>query len=213
MDIKKFTTNVFQENCYLLWSADSKSAIIIDPGMMTERERIVVDDFIASKNLTLRAVLLTHAHIDHAASASYISEKYGCDVYANKLDFELAEKLPLQAAAFHLRIDVSPLTILKSIGDGSELVIGGENIKAIAVPGHSRGGMAYYFPEHKSVFVGDSIFSGSIGRTDLWGGNMDDLISSVKNNILSLPDDTMIYPGHGPITNVLEEKRYNTYLK
>lgn len=212
MEIKKFTVNAFQENCYLLWNGETKQAIVIDPGMVTAQERNSVDDFITANALAIKAVLLTHAHVDHAASASYISEKYGCDIYANQLDFDLAENLPLQASAFHLRADVKPLMELKNICDGDELELCGESIKAIALPGHTRGGMAYYFPNLKSVFAGDSIFLGSIGRTDLWGGNYNDLIFSLKNKILTLPENTVIYPGHGPETNVQEERAYNTYL-
>ena len=104
MKIQQFTTNLFQENTFVLWSDKTNDAIIIDPGMMNNSERDIVDKFIADKKLKVNKVLLTHAHIDHAASAAYISTKYGCEVFANLGDNSLAEGLPMQAQMFHLKI-------------------------------------------------------------------------------------------------------------
>lgn len=213
MKITRFTTNLFQENCYLLWSEERKDAFVIDSGMMAEDERKCFDDFVLEKGIIIKRVLLTHVHIDHACSAAYVAQKYGCEIYANVEDADLALNLPIQAEAFHLKISVAPLEIKNAVHDGEIMCLADEQIEALAVPGHSKGGMAYYLSESGSVFVGDSVFAGSIGRTDLWGGSFTDLVESVKAKLLTLPQETVIYPGHGPSTTVGEEKMRNPYLQ
>ena len=213
MKIQQFTTNLFQENTFVLWSDKTNDAIIIDPGMMNNSERDIVDKFIADKKLKVNKVLLTHAHIDHAASAAYISTKYGCEVFANLGDNSLAEGLPMQAQMFHLKIDVQPLVIHKYLIDGDVLTLGDEAIEVIATPGHSLGGLVYYLPEQKTAIVGDTIFQRSIGRTDLPGGNFGELIESIKTKVFKLPHETVLIPGHGPSTTVGEEIRCNPYLQ
>lgn len=213
MKIKQFTTNLFQENTFVLWSDKTNDAIIIDPGMMQNYERDIVDRFISDNNLTVNKVLLTHAHIDHAASAAYISTKYGCEVYANLGDNSLAEGLSMQAQMFHLKIDVQPLMIHKYLIDGDVLTLGDETIQVIATPGHSLGGLVYYLPEQKTAIVGDTIFQRSIGRTDLPGGNFSELIESIKTKVFTLPPETVLIPGHGPSTTVGEEIQSNPFLQ
>ena len=213
MKIQQFTTDLFQENTFVLWNESTKDAIIIDPGMMQDHERIQVDSFIAANQLKINKVLLTHAHIDHAASAAYISTKYGCEVYGNIGDNSLAEGLPMQAQMFHLRIDAQPLVIHQYLNAGDTLTLADEKIEVIATPGHSLGGLVYYLPEQNTAIVGDTIFQRSIGRTDLPGGNFTELINSIKTKIFTLPTDTVLIPGHGYSTTVGEEISCNPYLQ
>ena len=213
MKINQFTTNLFQENTFLLWNDNTRNAIIIDPGMMQNYERDIVDKFIEDNKLKVNKVLLTHAHIDHAASAAYISTKYGCEVYGNLGDNSLAEGLPMQAQMFHLKIDVQPLVIHKYLNTGDTLSLDDESIEVIATPGHSLGGLVYYLPEQNTAIVGDTIFQRSIGRTDLPGGNFTELINSIRTKIFTLPTDTVLIPGHGYSTTVGEEISCNPYLQ
>ena len=213
MKIQQFTTDLFQENTFVLWNESTKDAIIIDPGMMQDHERNQVDSFIAANQLKINKVLLTHAHIDHAASAAYISTKYGCEVYGNIGDNSLAEGLLMQAQMFHLRIDAQPLVIHQYLNDGDTLALADEKIEVIATPGHSLGGLVYYLPKQNTAIVGDTIFQRSIGRTDLPGGNFTELINSIKTKIFTLPTDTVLIPGHGYSTTVGEEISGNPYLQ
>ncbi|MGM9803666.1 MAG: MBL fold metallo-hydrolase [Muribaculaceae bacterium] len=213
MKISRFVTELFQENCYVVWDEESRQAAIIDPGMMKDGERQSVDDFIANNSLTLNYILLTHMHVDHVASAQYISTKYGCEIYAHNLDSDLGNILPLQVKAFHLKLNLTPLVANKYVTDGDRLQLAGETIEVLHTPGHSPGGVTYYFAQSCAAFTGDSVFNGSIGRTDLWGGDYDQLISAIRNKILTLPGDTVLYPGHGPSTTADDERQYNMYLR
>ncbi len=213
MKITRFVSRIFQENCYLLWDDESQEAAIVDPGMMSSDEQNQVDTFLKNNNIVLKYVLLTHAHIDHAASAEYLSKTHKAIVCAHSGETHLAQNLPMQNEMFGLGLKIQPLTIGKTLSDGDVLHVANEKIEVRHCPGHSEGGVIFYLEESGSAFVGDSIFMGSIGRTDLWGGDYDTLINSINNQILTLPDDTCLYSGHGPSTTVLFEKQQNPFLK
>jgi len=213
MKIEKFTTNIFQENCYLVWNEQSKHGIVIDPGMMNDSERAILEEFISKNHITIQCVLLTHTHLDHAASAKIISQKYDCKIYGSAEDEDLSKNLQMQADFFQLKCTFDSFKIDCYTSDLEELDFANLKIVVLFTPGHTKGGTSYYFPQLQSVFVGDTLFSSSIGRTDLWGGDYDTLISSIKCKIMALPGDTIIYPGHGTKTTVNEEKQYNPFLK
>lgn len=212
MKATKFTVNPFGENTYLVWNENTHHAIIIDPGMMQEHERNVVLRFLADNGLVLQLVLITHIHIDHVASARWLAEQFGVKVAASPLDLPLAQQLPAQAQHFRLRVDIDVLAIDHELRHGDVIMLDDEPINVFEMPGHSPGGLAFYAPDSALVFTGDSIFEGSIGRTDLQGGNIDALLASIRDNIMTLPPETVIAPGHGPTTTVADERDYNPYL-
>ena len=161
-----FVTNDFMELCYLLIEENTRETAIVDPGMMKEARIDEVCSFIRDNDLKVKYVLLTHAHVDHAASAEILAKKYGVEVCGNIGDESLAQNLADQAMRFHLPVKLSPLTIGRHLSDGDVLTLGLEQINVITTPGHSEGGLTYYVPASGFACVGDTIFDGSIGRTD-----------------------------------------------
>lgn len=213
MNIVRFTVNPFGENTYILRSDTSSKAIIVDPGMMTASEREAVAGYIVQNALEPQCILVTHMHVDHVASAAWLAGKYGIKIKASKADAALAASLPAQAARFGLKIEVNAIETYDAIGDGDSLSLDGETINVLASPGHSPGGLAFYLPQSSAVLVGDSLFLGSIGRTDLPGGSHEQLVESIKAKILTLPGGTTVLPGHGPQTSVAGEMSHNPYLQ
>lgn len=213
MKIVRFEVNPFGENTYVAYDENSNDAVVIDPGMMNQHERDGVIQFLTGHSLHVKCVLITHIHVDHVASAAWLAQQCAAPVYASESDAPLSAALPAQAQRFGLRISIEPLAIDKYVKEGDKLLVGGEEIQVIAVPGHSLGGLAFYLPQSSTVFVGDSVFLGSIGRTDLPGGSQSQLIQNVKSKILTLPADTLILPGHGPSTTVGDEQATNPYLR
>lgn len=206
------TVNPFGENMYILWDETSREAVVVDPGMMRDAEREMVTKFIEGQKLNVIHILLTHMHIDHITSARWLADKTGADVCACALDAQLGRELPDQIAQFHLKIEAEPLIIDRILSDGDVLSLGDESIQVLHVPGHSPGGLAFYLPQSGLLISGDTIFNGSVGRTDLWGGDMAQLINSIREKILPLPDETVIASGHGPTTTIADEKRCNPFL-
>ena len=206
------TVNPFGENMYFLWDEASLEAVVIDPGMMREDECKMVTDFIAEHHLKVLHVLLTHMHLDHVTGARWLADKTGADVCACALDANLGRELPEQVAQFHLKFECEPLTIDRILSDGDTIPLGDETIQVLHVPGHSPGGLAFYLPDSGVLIAGDTIFNGSIGRTDLMGGDMALLLNSIREKIYTLPDETIIASGHGPTTTVGDEKRFNPFV-
>ena len=206
------TVNPFGENLYILWDETTRDAVVVDPGMMRQAERDMVTNFIEGQQLSVGHILLTHLHVDHITSARWLADKTGADVCGSMLDAPLGLELPDQVAHFRIGIDAEPLTLDRNLADGDTLPLGDETIQVMHVPGHSPGGLAFYLPQSALLLSGDTIFNGSVGRTDLWGGDMAQLISSIREKILPLPDETVIASGHGPTTTVADEKRCNPFL-
>ena len=206
------TVNPFGENLYILWDETTRDAVVVDPGMMRQAERDMVTNFIEGQQLSVGHILLTHLHVDHITSARWLADKTGADVCGSMFDAPLGLELPDQVAHFRISIDAEPLTLDRNLADGDTLPLGDETIQVMHVPGHSPGGLAFYLPQSALLMSGDTIFNGSVGRTDLWGGDMAQLISSIREKILPLPDETVIASGHGPTTTVADEKRCNPFL-
>ena len=212
MNATMMSVNPFGENMYILWDEASHEAVVIDPGMMREGEREMVTKFIDEHQLNVKHILLTHLHVDHITGARWLADKTGADVCGSALDNPLGQELPDQVAHFRINIEVEPLTVDRNLSEGDTLQLGDEIIQVLHVPGHSPGGLAFYVPQSNLLFSGDTIFNGSIGRTDLWGGDFAQLINSIREKILPLPDETVIASGHGPTTTVADEKRCNPFL-
>lgn len=203
---------MFGENTYIVIDSDTKDCIIIDPGMMTPAEISAVDNFIAQKKLKVNKILLTHLHIDHVMGVNHLKEKYGLEVYACEKDEMLGARIAEQIQLFHLPITLGKVSIDHYLNENDTITFGSEALTAISTPGHSLGSLSYYSSARKIVFTGDALFKQSIGRTDLPGGDHATLINSISNKILTLPDNTIICPGHGPTTKVIDEKRFNPYV-
>lgn len=213
LEIKRFEFNPFGENTYIIWDSDTLEAAIIDPGMSSDAEDMVVDNFIAGKQLKLKATLLTHIHIDHTFGVDHIKNVYHAPVMAHAADEPLAQRRQEQARIFHLPISLEPLVIDRFISEGDVLTLGDNVVvTALHAPGHSPGSLLYYIKSADVLFSGDVLFRGSIGRTDLAGGSYPQLIASIHGKLLSLPYSTKVYPGHGDATTIADEVRKNPYF-
>ncbi len=205
MIVECLTVGPLMENCYILGDGKNKTAAVIDPG--DEAERIVAN--LNKKGLNCEYILLTHAHVDHVSGIKGVVEATGARVCIHKGDSLMLKAAPVQALAFGMKPFMPP-KIDKYLEDGDIIDIGNLKVKVIHTPGHSAGGVCFLV--ENCIFVGDTIFQGSIGRTDLPGGNYNELINSIETKIFTLPDETIIYPGHGPETTVGYEKKYNPFF-
>ena len=212
MQIAIFQFSLFGINTYLVFDPDTKDCAIVDPGMSTPEEEKAIENFIAEKGLTLQHVINTHLHIDHVAGVPFLRKKYGAPILAHEADKFMGEKIQHQASAFGLDMEIDGIEISEYLKDGDKIKIGNGVLEVIEVPGHSKGSIALYDPQGKWLISGDALFQGSIGRTDLPGGNYRELIDSLEEKLLSLPEDTVVFPGHGPSTTIGEEKRTNPFL-
>lgn len=213
MKISRFSVNPFAENVYILWNDATHHAMVIDPGMMTDNERRAFDNFAGENNLDILNILLTHQHADHVLSAAYVAEKYQASILAHSGDAELGQSLSLQAQMLGFPDNLQPFTVSKIIADGDVLKLDDEEIHVLHTPGHTPGGVSFYIPDEACVMVGDTLFQQSVGRTDFPGGDYAQLIGSVKDKLLTLPDDTVVHPGHGPSTTIGDEQSYNPFLR
>ena len=180
--------------------------------MVNPEETNLIEDFIATHRLSVRYILLTHAHVDHTFGIDILKEKYNAPVLAHKADLPLGQMRGQQAEMFHLPMKLGPVEIDRFISAGTHLQLGNERIEVIETPGHSPGGVCYYVPESSFILTGDTLFQGSIGRTDLPGGNHNTLLRSISTGLFNLPDNTVVYPGHGPATTIGKEKRTNPFF-
>ena len=147
MKVSKFIVNPIGENTYILWNGEASEAAIVDPGMMNSEERDAVDGFVKKNSLSVKMVLMTHLHFDHAASARYVADKYGVKVYAADGDKFLGKSLPAQSAMFGINVKIDPLTPDVCVDDGDELMLNGEKITVLGTPGHTPGGLSFYLTE------------------------------------------------------------------
>lgn len=212
MKVSRFVFSMFGINTYVMWDPESSEAAIVDPGMIDDEERNALDGFINRNSLKVTQLLNTHMHLDHIFGNAHVKEKYGLKIKAHPDDNFLGLSLNDQASRFHLPLNLTDMGLDVELHDGDTLYLGKEPIKVIAVPGHSPGSVALYCPESHFVITGDAVFKGSIGRTDLPGGNQPQLLESIRVKLFTLPDDTVILPGHGPETTVGFEKAHNPFF-
>ncbi len=203
---------MFGINTYVVFDPIEKQAAIIDPGMSRPEEFDAMEKFIIRENLTVTHLINTHLHIDHAIADQWVSEKYGVPVEAHADDRTLGLILAQQAQRFGIRGVNVKVEIGHELKDGDIIKIGKGSLKVLHVPGHSPGSVALYDEADGFVIVGDTLFQGSIGRTDLMGGSHRQLIEAIKNKLLTLPRETEVYSGHGEPTTIGIELDSNPYL-
>ncbi len=194
-------------NVYLLINDEKKAGVLIDPAFSPSS----IKDMINKADVSLEGILLTHGHSDHCEASDQIREAYNTMVYAGK-----AEKLVLETPEINLsRFNADHSFTVKYdrlLEDGEELELAGIKIICLSTPGHTVGGMSYYIPEADLLFSGDTLFYGSVGRTDFPGGSMSDIVRSIKDKLMVLPDNTQVLPGHGELTSIEFEKENNPFL-
>lgn len=212
MQVAIFQFSLFGINTYLVFDPETKECAVIDPGMSTPEEEKSIENFIAEKGLTLTQVINTHLHIDHVAGIPFLQKKYGAPVKAHEGDKFLGDGIKEQARMFGLNLPLDNIEISEYLKAGDKIKIGNGELEVLEVPGHSKGSIALYDPSGGFLITGDALFKGSIGRTDLPGGNYRELISSIESRLLSLPDETVVLPGHGPSSTIGEEKEGNPFL-
>tara|TARA_X000000368_G_scaffold229326_1_gene181074 strand:+ start:7125 stop:7784 length:660 start_codon:yes stop_codon:yes gene_type:complete len=211
MKIKSFTFNLFQENTYVIYD-ETKECIIIDPGCYTEEERNTLKHFIISKELKPVKLINTHCHIDHILGNKFASRQWNIELYSHKAELPLLENSSEIGKIYGLEdYEESPYP-KKNLSDGDILTFGKSSFEILFTPGHSPGHICLYNKKNNLIIAGDVIFQKSIGRTDLPGGDYDTLIQSINNKLLPLPNETKIFCGHGPSTNLGSEKKHNPFL-
>lgn len=201
----------FACNCHILADEETKEAVIIDPGDQPEGILDVVRDLGA----TVKTLLHTHCHLDHITGTRKVKEETGAKIIIHEADRGLYENLKEQYAGtfklfgFNLGTGAEPLPVDATLADGDEIAVGKQKIRVMHTPGHTPGSCCFHAGD--VLFSGDTLFRGSIGRTDLWGGDADQEIASIRGKIFALDKDTIVYPGHGPATRVAIEKKTNPF--
>ncbi|MBL1213685.1 MAG: MBL fold metallo-hydrolase [Ignavibacteriae bacterium] len=211
LKLKKFVFSPFLENTYVVWDSKTNETAIIDPGCVEPEEEKELSDFIESNDLNVKYLINTHCHIDHVFGNAYVKSTYDCEYWAPEKDEFLLNNMSEQAKMFGIQIKPSPNPD-KFITDDTVLSLGEIQPKFLFTPGHTPGEYSIYFEEDKICITGDVLFKEGIGRTDLWGGNFDTLIESIKTQLLTLPEETVIYPGHGEDSTIGDEIKLNPFL-
>ncbi len=210
IEIVKFVFNPFQENTYLLYD-ETGECIIIDPGCFERNEKELLKNYVISHGLIPVKVLLTHAHVDHICGTKFLFDEYGFAPECHKDDVSLFDQALSHGKIFEFNIEAPPKPV-SSLEEGIDVKFGNSILKVLHVPGHSKGSIALFSGENRFVLTGDVLFQGSIGRTDLPGGSYEVLINSIREKLLPLGDDIVVYAGHGPDTSILEERKSNPFL-
>jgi glyoxylase-like metal-dependent hydrolase (beta-lactamase superfamily II) len=204
--IETLVVGPIQANCFILGYEETGEAVVIDPG--DEAQRILAA--LRQHNLTLKTIINTHGHFDHVGGNKALQEASGAPILIHGGDAPMLAHLADSAAVWGMRVENSPAPD-RLLEDGEEIALGAITLKVIHTPGHSPGGISLFTPGH--LFVGDTLFAGSIGRTDFPGGDYAALISSVRNRLFVLGDDVRVYPGHGPATTLGREKQFNPFFQ
>jgi hydroxyacylglutathione hydrolase len=206
MILETLTVGPFQENCYVI--GDGETGAIVDPGDEAARIALAVE----RTGLEIGQILVTHAHIDHVGAVGALADEYACPVLMHAEAEPMLQQLPTQAMMMGLRFGKVP-AVDRHIQDGEILEVGSLKLEPLYTPGHAPGHLAFYVESEGLVLSGDALFAGSVGRTDLFGGDMEVLVRSINERLLTLPDETRVYPGHGPRTTIGDERAYNPFLR
>lgn len=207
MILEGITVGPFQENCYIVGDESSGEGALVDPGDEAARIALAVEQ----TGLEIGSIILTHSHIDHVGAVADLAEEYSCPVLLHAEAEEMLKTLPQQATMFGVKVGKVP-EVDRYIESGETLAVGGVRLRSLYTPGHAPGHLSFHVESEGLVLSGDAVFAGSIGRVDLPGGSMEVLMKSLREEILPLPDETRLYPGHGPATTVGEERANNPFL-
>jgi glyoxylase-like metal-dependent hydrolase (beta-lactamase superfamily II) len=199
---------MLQCNCIILGDEATREAIVIDPGDEIPRIQAVLDQH----GLKVQQILLTHAHIDHVAGAARLRRLTGAPIYLNQQDMQLLQMLDMQAGWLGIP---TPETVAPDASAEEGLQVGLPHLQGYVLhtPGHTEGSICLHFPEQHLLIAGDTLFAGSIGRTDLPGGDFRKILESLKDKVMQLPDDIAVIPGHGPATTIGTERESNPFLQ
>jgi hydroxyacylglutathione hydrolase len=208
MILETFPVGPLQCNCTILADEETREALVVDPGDEIGR----IHRRLATLGLTLKQILITHAHIDHVGGALKLKALTGAPIYLNEADLPLLQMMSMQAAWLGIETpETAPPD--ESLTDGRHVGLENYPAEVIHTPGHTQGSICLHFAPLKMVLAGDTLFAGSIGRTDLPGGNFEQIIDSIHSRLLNLPDETRVVPGHGPATTIAVERKTNPFLK
>ena len=206
MKIKKMLVSELETNCYILSDEETKEAVIIDPG----DDGIVLMEYIDAEKLNVKYILNTHGHNDHVGNDDYMKEKTGALVAIHADDVDILTNPKLYIADDEIKAQSAPDIILHN---GDDITFGKYKLTVLYTPGHTKGGVCFWEKEQKLCFSGDTLFRGTVGRADLYGGDIEELLKSVRERMAKITDDTQIYPGHGPATTMGYERKLNRYLR
>lgn len=211
LKIKSFTFNPIQENTYILYN-EFNHCIIIDPGTYFDYEKEELANYIEKSGLTPKMLLNTHCHLDHVFGNKFIAEKFGLGLSIHKNEEQMLQYAPTSGLMYDMPFD-NYSGELFFIKEGDTISLDDDKLIALLTPGHSPGSLSFYCEKDGFVISGDALFYRSIGRTDLPMGNHEALITGIKNNLFTLPDETLVYSGHGKPTSIGEEKKYNPFFE
>ena len=211
MQLKKFVFSPFQENTYVLYTAEG-ACCIIDPGCYGSAECQELFQFIEDIELNPKHVWLTHAHLDHIFGLDDVCTKYKISAYLNQLENPVLKAASSSAERFGIKFSV-PFTEVKPLEIGEQEILPNLKVQNLHLPGHSPGSLGFYLPDFNTLIAGDVLFNESIGRTDLPGGNFETLEKSIKEVVYKLPVETIVYAGHGPHTTIGHEMQFNPYVR
>lgn len=205
MVLKRFVVGPLEVNCYLIIDEETKEAVVVDPGDNVDE----ILDYVKRENITIKYIINTHCHFDHAGGNKKLKEATNALFLIHEKEKPVLDRMDTSAKLWGFYVDPSPNPDML-LKDGDKISIGNLEIEIIHTPGHSPGGICLKFSKY--VISGDTLFAGGIGRTDFPGGDYDTLIKSIKEKLFTLPEDTEIFPGHGPSTTVKNEKYFNPFF-
>jgi hydroxyacylglutathione hydrolase len=208
MILEMLTVGPFQENSYIIGDEDSGAGVVVDPGDEAARIALAVEQ----TDLEVGSIIVTHAHIDHVGAVAALADEYACPVLMHAESEPMLMQLPTQAMMMGLKFGKVP-AVDRHISDGEVLEVGKLRLRSLYTPGHAPGHLAFYIEDEGVVLSGDALFAGSVGRVDLPGGSMEVLMRSIEERLLTLPDETWVYPGHGPRTSIGNERTSNPFLQ
>jgi hydroxyacylglutathione hydrolase len=208
MILEMLTVGPFQENSYIIGDEDSGAGVVVDPGDEAARIALAVEQ----TDLEVGSIIVTHAHIDHVGAVAALADEYACPVLMHAESEPMLMQLPTQAMMMGLKFGKVP-AVDRHISDGEVLEVGKLRLRSLYTPGHAPGHLAFYIEDEGVVLSGDALFAGSVGRVDLPGGSMEVLMRSIEERLLTLPDETWVYPGHGPQTSIGNERTSNPFLQ
>ena len=210
IQVKTYAFNPFQENTYLIYD-ETKKCVILDPGCFFPEEQKELTDFIAKNDLQPKYIIHSHGHVDHVLGSNYLRDHYNIQAIMHKDDLNILRRSKDFGEMIGITVE-QPRDPEIFIEEGEKISFGSTSFDVLHLPGHSPGSIGLYNEKEHVIFAGDVLFRRGIGRTDLMGGDHMTLINNIKSKLLSLNDDTIIYPGHGETTTIKEEKRENPLL-